>query len=44
MDMIKTPGEHQACRRVWTTNLKNGAFAPCQWKDIAGSVKGGLAP
>jgi ABC-type branched-subunit amino acid transport system substrate-binding protein len=38
------PGEHQACRRVWTTNLKNGAFAPCQWKDMAGSVKGGLEP
>jgi ABC-type branched-subunit amino acid transport system substrate-binding protein len=38
------PEEHQACHRVWPTILKNGAFTPFQWKDIAGLVKRGLGP
>jgi branched-chain amino acid transport system substrate-binding protein len=38
------PEEHQACHRVWSTILKNGAFTPFQWKDIAGLVKRDLGP
>jgi branched-chain amino acid transport system substrate-binding protein len=38
------PKEHQACHRVWPTILKNGAFIPLQWKDIAGLMKEDLRP
>jgi branched-chain amino acid transport system substrate-binding protein len=38
------PAEHQACHRVWLTLLKHGAFAPFQWKDIAGLVKADIGP
>ncbi len=31
--------EHQACHRVWPTILKDGAFVPFHWKDIAELVK-----
>lgn len=31
--------EHQASHRVWTTILKEGAFVPLQWKELAGLVK-----
>jgi branched-chain amino acid transport system substrate-binding protein len=32
--------ERQACHKVWPTILRNGAFVPFDWKDIAGLVKG----
>jgi branched-chain amino acid transport system substrate-binding protein len=35
------PGEHQACHRVWPTILKDGAFVPFQWKDLAALVNQG---
>ena len=38
------PEEHQACHRVWPTILKDGAFTPFQWKEIAGLVKKDLGP
>jgi ABC-type branched-subunit amino acid transport system substrate-binding protein len=38
------PGEHQASHRVWPTILKDGAFVPFQWKEIAGVVKKDLSP
>jgi branched-chain amino acid transport system substrate-binding protein len=31
--------EHQASHRVWPTILKDGAFVPLQWKDLAGFLK-----
>ena len=38
------PEEHQACHRVWPTILRDGAFAPFQWKDIAELVKEDRGP
>jgi ABC-type branched-subunit amino acid transport system substrate-binding protein len=38
------PEEHQACHRVWPTILRDGAFTPFRWKDIAGLVKTDLGP
>jgi ABC-type branched-subunit amino acid transport system substrate-binding protein len=38
------PEEHQACHRVWPTILRDGAFIPFRWKDIAGLVKTDLGP
>ena len=38
------PGEHQACHRVWPTILRNGAFTPFHWKDIAELTKEGPGP
>ena len=38
------PEEHQACHRVWPTILKNGAFTPFQWKDIARLAKEDFGP
>jgi branched-chain amino acid transport system substrate-binding protein len=38
------PEEHQACHRVWPTILKDGAFFPFQWKEIAGLVKEKIGP
>jgi branched-chain amino acid transport system substrate-binding protein len=38
------PEEHQACHRVWLTILRDGAFAPFQWKEIPGLVKKDLGP
>jgi branched-chain amino acid transport system substrate-binding protein len=35
-----SPTEHQACHRVWPTILRDGAFVPFDWKDIAGLMKG----
>jgi hypothetical protein len=37
------PEEHQACHRVWPTILKDGAFVPFRWKDIAGVLRNDLA-
>ena len=38
--LFYSPTEHQACHRVWPTILRDGAFVPFDWKDIAGLTKG----
>jgi branched-chain amino acid transport system substrate-binding protein len=39
-----SPTEHQACHRVWPTVLRNGAFVPFEWQNIAGLVTRERAP
>jgi branched-chain amino acid transport system substrate-binding protein len=36
--------EHQASHRIWPTILKDGAFVPFQWPEIADLVKKGPPP
>ena len=36
--------EHQASHRVWPTILRDDAFVPFQWKELAARTKGGSAP